>query len=329
MVRNSNFRKRQEANMVLHTNSKENTIRSEVSCSGIGLHSGKIIRLRLLPAPEKSGVVFKRKDLGGVLIPADHAHIVSTCLSTTIGVEGASVQTIEHLMAAVSALEIHNLIVELDGPEVPVMDGSSAPFVSLLSKAGIRCQDKQRTFMEIMKPVTVSENEKQVTIHPGSSFEVGYRIAYSHPVISEQSYHYRHSPLTFIREIAAARTFGFLKDVESLQERGLARGGSLDNAVVISDDGVLNKQGLRFSDEFVRHKILDLIGDLSLLGMPILGRVEATCSGHSLHVKLIEELLEKEKAWRIVTAPSLVIKQPAYPSFQGVSQGVSLPLSTI
>lgn len=309
--------------MFLHPNTKENTIRSEVSCTGIGLHSGKTIHLRLLPAPEESGVVFKRRDLGGVLIPADHVHIVSTYLSTTIGVGRASVQTIEHLMAAVSAMEIHNLIVELDGPEVPVMDGSSEPFVALLSKAGVVRQGKQLSFMEIMKPVTVSENEKQVTIHPGSSFEIAYRIAYNHPVISEQSYHYRHSPLAFKREIAAARTFGFLKDVESLQERGLARGGSLDNAVVIGDDGVLNTQGLRFSDEFVRHKILDLIGDLSLLGMPILGRVEATCSGHSLHAKLIEEVLENKKAWRIVTAPSLVKKRPVYPSYQGVS--LSLP----
>jgi len=311
--------------MILEPNAKENTIQSEVSCSGIGLHSGKIVQLRLLPAPEGSGVVFIRRDLGGISIPADHSHIVSTVLSTTIGTDGAIVQTIEHLMAAVSAMGIHNLVVELDGPEVPVMDGSSEPFVALLSKAGVLCQDKRRSFMEIMKPVTVSQNKRRVTIHPGSSFEIEYQIAYSHPVISKQSYHYRHSPLAFKREIASARTFGFLKDVQSLQERGLARGGSLDNAVVIGDDGILNKQGLRFSDEFVRHKILDLIGDLSLIGMPILGRVEATCSGHSLHARLIEEILENKKAWRIVTAPSLLEQSQVYPSYQGVS----LPLSSI
>lgn len=304
---------------------KESTIRNEVSCTGIGLHSGKTIHLRLLPAPEESGVVFIRRDLGGILIPADHSHIVSTYLSTTIGVEGASVQTIEHLMAAVYAMGIHNLIVELDGPEVPVMDGSSEPFVALLSRAGVLCQDKPRAFMKITKAVTVYENERRVTIHPGSSFEIEYKIAYSHPVISKQSYHYRHSSLAFKKEIASARTFGFLKDVQSLQKRGLARGGSLDNAVVIGDDGVLNKQGLRFSDEFVRHKILDLIGDLSLIGMPILGRVEAICSGHSLHAKLIGEVLENKKAWRIVTAPSLVRKRPVYPEYQGIS----LPLPTI
>ncbi|HIL35190.1 MAG: UDP-3-O-acyl-N-acetylglucosamine deacetylase [Nitrospira sp.] len=311
--------------MFLDPNAKENTIRNEVSCSGIGLHSGKTIHLRLLPAPEESGVIFIRRDLGGILIPADHSHIVSTYLSTTIGVEGASVQTIEHLMAAVYAMGIHNLIVELDGPEVPVMDGSSEPFIALLSKAGVLCQDKPRTFMEIMKEVTVSDNERRVTIHPSSSFEIEYKIAYSHPVISKQSYHYRHSPLAFKKEIASARTFGFLKDVQSLQEQGLARGGSLENAVVIGDDGVLNKQGLRFSDEFVRHKILDLIGDLSLIGMPILGRVEATCSGHSLHAELIEEVLENKNAWRIVTAPSLVKERPVYPAYQGMS----LPLPTI
>ncbi|MFQ5579732.1 MAG: UDP-3-O-acyl-N-acetylglucosamine deacetylase [Nitrospiria bacterium] len=309
--------------MFLYSNTRENTIQSEVSCSGIGLHSGKIIHLRLLPAAEESGVVFIRRDLGGVRIPANHAHIISTILSTTIGVDGASVQTVEHLMAAISAMEIHNLVVELDGPEVPVMDGSSEPFVELLTKAGVESQNRQRSFMEILKPLTVSENGKQLTIHPGSSFEVEYKISYKHPAISKQSYHYRHSALAFKREIASARTFGFLKDVQSLQERGLARGGSLDNAVVIGDKGVLNEQGLRFSDEFVRHKILDLIGDLSLIGLPILGRIEATRSGHSLHATLIEEILQNKEAWRTVTAPSPAPERAVYRSYQGAS--LSLP----
>ncbi|MFQ5949441.1 MAG: UDP-3-O-acyl-N-acetylglucosamine deacetylase, partial [Nitrospiria bacterium] len=241
----------------------------------------------------------------------------------------ATVKTIEHLMAAVSALEIHNLIVELDGPEVPVMDGSSAPFISLLSKGGVVRQERLLSFIEFMKPVTVSENGRHVTIHPGSSFEVAYQIQYNHPVISRQSYHYRHSRRAFEREIARARTFGFLKDVQLLQAQGLAQGGSLENAIVIGDDRILNKQGLRFFDEFVRHKILDLIGDFSLLGMPILGRVEAICSGHLLHAKLIKEILENKKAWRVVTIPdgtaAYVEKRKVYPSYQGVS----LPLSSI
>lgn len=273
----------------------EKTIQSEVSCSGIGLHSGEKIHLKLIPADEGSGILFCRTDLGGVMIPANVSHVVSTYLSTTIGIEGATVQTIEHLLAAISALGINNLIIELDGPEVPILDGSAAPFAALLSEAGIAHQKKVKKVVQVIEPVTVSERGKRVTIYPASALEISYTIQFDHPLISSQTYHYRHSPETFMAEIAPARTFGFLKDVQMLQSMGLARGGSLENAIVIGEEQVLNEGGLRFSDEFVRHKILDLIGDLSLLGMPILGRIEAVCSGHMLHSRLIKELLQNKK----------------------------------
>lgn len=301
---------------------REKTIQKEISCIGIGLHSGKPIELKLLPASEGSGILFIRKDLGGQSIPADAAHVVSTHLSTTIGVGGATVQTVEHLLAAVSALEIDNLIVEVDGPEVPVLDGSASPFVALIQKAGVAEQERPKSFIEFLKPVTVSEKGKYVTIRPGSSFDISYQIQFDHPLISNQSYFYRHSRQAFVKEIAPARTFGFLKDVETLKAQGLAQGGSLDNAIVIGDDQILNKQGLRFPDEFVRHKILDLIGDFSLLGMPVLGHVEALCSGHMLHARFLEEVLANKKAWRII-APSPGNRRTVFPSYQTLPSPIS------
>ena len=282
---------------------KQKTIRRAISCSGIGLHSGEEIRMRIIPAPEGSGIVFVRTDLDALAIPADPAHIVSTYLSTTIGAQGATVQTVEHLLAAISAMEIDNLIVELDGAEVPVFDGSSAPFVSLLLEAGTKHQEKEKHFIKVTEPITVSEGGKYITIRPASSLTVSYHIDFDHPLISKQSYRYRHSCKTFIKEIAPARTFGFLKEVESLQAQGLARGGSLENAIVIGEDRILNTQGLRFPDEFVRHKILDLVGDLSLLGASIQGEIDAFCSGHQLHTKLIREILEHQSSWKISGAP--------------------------
>lgn len=278
----------------------EKTIRNEVSCSGIGLHSGEKIHLKLVPSPEGSGILFSRRDLGGRLIPANAAHVVSTHLSTTIGLEGATVQTIEHLLAAIAAFDIDNLLIEIDGPEVPILDGSASPFAELLLEAGIVHQKRERRMIQLIEPVTIAEKEKSITIYPSSTFEVSYKIHFDHPLISSQAYDYQHSREAFMAEIAPARTFGFLKDVQMLQSMGLARGGSLENAIVIGEDQVLNEEGLRFSDEFVRHKILDLIGDLSLLGMPILGRIEAVCSGHMLHAKLIKEILQNKKACKVL-----------------------------
>ena len=283
---------------------QEKTIRNVVSCRGLGLHSGKMIHLRLMPADQGEGIIFVRKDLGHAVIPADAVHVIPSQFSTIIRSGGASVQTVEHLLAAVSALGIDNIRIELDGPEIPAMDGSAAPFTALLLETGTVEQSKPRSFIEILKPIRVSEQGKSVTVRPGSSFEISVKIDFDHAVIAKQSYRYWHSQSAFIEEIAPARTFGFLKDFEALKAQDLALGGSLDNAVVIGDDTVLNPQGLRFPDEFVRHKVLDLIGDISLLGMPILGRIEARCSGHKLHAELIKEIMKNKQAWRVVTAPS-------------------------
>ncbi|MBI3804848.1 MAG: UDP-3-O-acyl-N-acetylglucosamine deacetylase [Nitrospirae bacterium] len=297
---------------------KQQTIRREVACYGIGLHSGEMIHLKLLPAPEGSGIVFLRTDLGGIMIPADASHVISTHLSTTLGVERAVVQTVEHLLSAVSAFGVDNLFIELDGAEVPILDGSAAPFAALLSEAGIVEQRQAKKVIQLVEPVSISEKGKTIAVYPSSSFEISYEIQFDHPLISNQAYLYRHDQEAFVNLIAPARTFGFLKDVQMLQSQGLARGGSLENAIVIGEDQILNEQGLRFPDEFVRHKILDLIGDFSLLGMPILGRIKASCSGHLLHAKLMREILKNKKTWKVIDAISPVESytgsayQPAY-----------------
>ncbi len=281
----------------------EKTIKKTVSCTGIGLHSGKQIQMSLVPAGKGEGIVFVRKDLGGIKIPANAKHVVPSHFATVLEAEGATVQTVEHLLAAVSAMEIDNLVIELNASEVPALDGSAFPFVSLLQKAGLLEQNRKRSFIEILKPVTVSEQGKSVTMHPSSAFEVSCHIDFAHPLISKQSYHYWHSRSAFIGELSSARTFGFLKDYDFLKEQGLALGGSLDNTIVVGKDEILNEKGLRYSDEFVRHKVLDLIGDFMMLGKPILGHVEAHCSGHKLHAKLVQAIAENKKAWRIVDMP--------------------------
>lgn len=298
---------------------KEKTIQDSISCDGIGLHSGRLIHMSLRPAEKGRGIAFVRKDLGGITIPADAAHVIPSSLSTILESNGATVQTVEHLMAAVSALEIDNLIIELDGPELPALDGSAFPFIALLQKAGLVEQKKSRAFIEILKPMTISENGKSITVRPGSSFEVSCQISFNHPVISDQAYHYWHSRQAFIRELASARTFGFLKDATALQSNGLALGVSLDNAIVIDDEKVMNEGGLRYPDEFVRHKVLDLIGDFALLGAPILGRIEAVCSGHKLHAEMVQEIMKNKKAWRMVTASAGEETTPVFrPRFQAL-----------
>ncbi len=281
---------------------KEKTIQNSISCSGIGLHSGRKIQMTLRPAGKGQGIAFVRKDMGDAVIPADAAHVVPSSLATILKSGKATVQTVEHLMAAISALEIDNLMIELDGPELPALDGSAFPFVALFQKAGVVEQKKDRAFIEILKPMTLTDHGKSVAVLPASSFEVKCQISFDHPVIGEQTYQYWHSRQAFIGELASARTFGFLKDAAALQSKGLALGVSLDNAIVIDETNILNEGGLRYSDEFVRHKVLDLIGDFTLLGAPILGCVEAVCSGHKLHAEMIQVMMKNKKSWRMVTA---------------------------
>ncbi len=279
----------------------QKTLKTAISCTGIGLHSGKRVEMTLHPAAPGSGIAFCRKDLDGAIIEARHDNVSDTLMNTSLdNREGRGVATIEHLMAALSGLGIDNLLVELDGGEVPAMDGSSAPFVFLAECAGIVEQQAPRTALEILKTISVSDGDSRITLSPSSGFSIAFEISFEHPAIADQSCFIELEDGAFKREIARARTFGFLSDINKLRENGLALGGSLDNAVVLSNDGVMNDGGLRFFDEFVRHKALDCIGDLYLAGAPLLGHVQCYRSGHRTNHLLLEALFADERAWRYV-----------------------------
>ncbi len=270
----------------------QTTLRNPILCSGIGLHSGLATEMTIRPAAPNTGIVFIRRDLEKkIRIRAHIDNVVDATLATTIGQEGVRVSTVEHLMAAFAGVGVDNAEVELDGPEVPIMDGSSEPFNAFLKNAGIQVQDKPKKFVIIKHPVTVIDGDRQATLLPSSDFKLSYTIDFRHPLISNQFYLIQISNGNFEREICRARTFGFLKEYETLKARGFARGGSLENAVVVGDSGVLNEGGLRFTDEFVRHKILDSIGDLWLLGAQVIGHFIGYKSGHTLNHKLIHKLL--------------------------------------
>ncbi len=274
------------------------TLRREVACTGIGLHSGRTVRLRLLPAPAEHGIRFARTDVG-VEIPATLAHIGGQDHATTLTRDGVSIGTVEHLLATLAGLGVDDVRVEVDGPEIPVLDGSAAPFVILLHEAGLRPLAVPRLHLRVKEPVEVVHGAKRARLSPCEHFEVEYSIGFDHPLLRHQSFSLRVTPRTFTEAIAPARTFGFLREVEILRKSGLALGGSLENAVVIGETGVLNNK-LRFEDEFVRHKILDAVGDLALLGHPLSGRLEATRAGHALHAAVAQKLLATPQAWELV-----------------------------
>jgi UDP-3-O-[3-hydroxymyristoyl] N-acetylglucosamine deacetylase len=279
----------------------QRTIAEKISCTGIGLHTGEPVQLTLYPARANSGVVFARTDLAHpVEIPAKPRSLASTAHATTLGCGDATVGTVEHLLASLYSLDIDNVRVEVDGPEIPVMDGSSASFVFLIRAAGIFDQDSERRRMRIRKPIEIRDGERSIRIDPGRSLRVSYSVDYTHPAIGRQALEeFTLSGESFEREICRARTFGFLHEVEALWRNGLARGGTLDNTVVMDESRVLNCDGLRWADEFVRHKVLDLIGDLALIGMPIEGHIVVERGGHSLHQQLVAEILKTPEAWRI------------------------------
>jgi UDP-3-O-[3-hydroxymyristoyl] N-acetylglucosamine deacetylase len=280
----------------------QRTLRRSVSCTGIGLHSGNKVTLSLKPAPANHGIRFQRSDLGGLEIPATVTHLGGIQLATGLARDAVSVETVEHLLAALMALGIDNCIIELNSPEVPIMDGSAAPFVYLvMNEAGVKRLPAARKYLKVLRPISLSQGDKRIALYPSDHFKVTYSISFDHPLIRHQSRTMRISDETFVEEIAPARTFGFLKEVEMLRQRGLALGGSLDNAIVLGETGVLNN-ALRFEDEFVRHKILDVIGDLSLVGYPILGHLVAHRGGHALHTSFAAKILEDADAWRLVEA---------------------------
>lgn len=289
----------------------QRTLRSAIGCVGTGLHSGAKVALSLLPAEAGSGIRFVRKDLTDQKpVQALFDQVCDTTMCTAIGKSGdGRVSTIEHLMAALAALEIDNVTVEVDGPEIPIMDGSSQPFIFLIECAGIVEQEAPRQWIEVLKPVTVTALGKSARLEPIGAdekrdrFTVDCGIEFDHPVIKSQSMTFDLTSERFKSEISRARTFGFAERVEELWSRGLALGGSLKNAVVVSQDKVLNEEGLRFEDEFVRHKVLDCIGDLYLAGGPIIGRFTGSCAGHAMHNKLLRALFADPTAWRVVEDP--------------------------
>jgi UDP-3-O-[3-hydroxymyristoyl] N-acetylglucosamine deacetylase len=276
----------------------QHTIAEKVSCTGIGLHTGAPVQLTLLPARAGSGVVFVRTDCGDpVEVPARAENLRATRRATILGRGDATVGTVEHLLAALYGLGVDNVRVEVDGPELPVMDGSAAPFVYLLRSAGLFPQQAPRPVLRVRRRIELTEGAQSAVIEPARSFRVQYAVEFGHPSIGRQELEIDAPDVErFERELSAARTFGFLQDVDALQREGLARGGSLANTVVLDDRGVLNPDGLRWPDEFVRHKILDLFGDLAMLGAPIRGLVRIERGGHALHQRLVRTLLDHPQA---------------------------------
>ncbi|MBF0563336.1 MAG: UDP-3-O-acyl-N-acetylglucosamine deacetylase [Alphaproteobacteria bacterium] len=283
---------------------RQHTLKTAINCTGVGLHSGTKISMTLHPAEDGTGIVFRRVDIAGAgsVIPAHWSHVVDTRMCTVIGNDAkVTIGTIEHLMAAFAGMGVDNAIVEINGGEIPVMDGSAAPFVFLMECAGITEQDAPRRAIKILKKVSVRDGDKTATLYPASDgFAVDFGIAFAAAAVAHQSYTFSFSGPAFAAEISRARTFGFLEEVAQLQAAGLARGGSLDNAVVVSGDRILNEEGLRFDDEFVRHKILDAVGDLYLAGHPMIGRFQAHCSGHAINNRLLRQLFADPTAWTIV-----------------------------
>lgn len=297
----------------------QKTLRQAASISGIGLHSGKRVTLTIAPAKANTGIRFVRTDLSKpVEIEANVRNVISTTLATTISTGDVKVSTVEHLMSAFWAMGIDNAICSVDGAEIPILDGSALPFAQLIKKAGVKNQRSARRFLVATKTIELRSGDKWAILRPSREFKISYTIDFPHPVIGKQKFEFN-SNTDFLNEIAPCRTFGFLKDVERMQAMGLALGGSLRNAVVLDDVKALNPEGLRFPNEFVRHKILDAIGDFSLIGYPILAEIELHRAGHELQTKLVHELLEQAGAYSIYVPESeedlekpLCLAQTAY-----------------
>lgn len=280
----------------------QQTLARPVQCTGIGVHSGRQVNLKILPAATNHGIKFLRTDLPGKPIVSAHFNsVVDTSLATVIGADGVIVSTIEHLMASFSGLCIDNALVELDSYEIPIMDGSAAPFTRLLQSAGLQRQEALRCYFIIRQPISLREGAKSVTVFPAAHYRISYSIDFDHPLIRQQDFSVVVTRETFDREISPARTFGFYYEIEYLKRYGLAQGGSLENAIVIDQDKILNTGGLRFTDEFVRHKLLDCIGDFSLLGMPILGHIVLKRSGHAFNHAFLEKFFASKDCWETRT----------------------------
>jgi UDP-3-O-[3-hydroxymyristoyl] N-acetylglucosamine deacetylase len=283
---------------------KQRTLKNPVQATGVGLHTGERVDLTLRPAPANSGIVFRRVDLSpAVAIRAEAYAVHDTRLSTCLEMEGVRVSTIEHLMSAFAGLGVDNAIVELSSAEVPIMDGSAGTFIFLLQSAGIAEQSAAKQFIRIKKTIEVKDGDKWVRFEPFNGYKLGFTINFAHPVFAttKQNVTIDLGEHSYIKEVSRARTFGFMQDVEAMRAQGLALGGNLDNAIVMDEYRVINPDGLRFEDEFVKHKVLDAIGDLYLLGHPLIGAFSAYKSGHALNNALLRALLADEQAWEFVT----------------------------
>lgn len=283
---------------------KQRTLRNEIKATGVGLHSGQKVYMTLKPAPENTGIIFRRTDLDPVVdIHAKAEHVGETTLSTTLEENGAKVSTVEHLLSAMAGLGIDNAIIELSAPEVPIMDGSAGPFVFLIQSAGIQEQNAAKKFIRIKKEVLVEDGDKVAKLLPFDGFKVSFKIDFDHPVFRNRKVDAEidFSSTSFVKEVSRARTFGFMHEVEYLRSQGLAKGGSFDNAIIVDEFRVLNEDGLRYEDEFVKHKVLDAIGDLYLLGHSLIGEFSAYKSGHALNNQTLRALLKQPDAWEFVT----------------------------
>ncbi len=283
---------------------RQRTLKNVIRATGVGLHTGQKIRLTLSPAPVDHGIVFRRVDLDPAVEIVAHAHQVGdTTLSTSLGTGDVRVSTVEHLLSAMAGIGIDNAIIDVDGPEVPLMDGSAGPFVFLLQSAGIRDQDAPKKFIRIIREIEVRDGDKVASFSPFNGFKVAFSIDFDHPVFRDKPLQAEidFSTTSYVKEVSRARTFGFVHEFEYMRSRGLARGASVDNAIAVDEFSILNEYGLRYEDEFVKHKILDAIGDLYLLGNSLIGEFRAHKSGHALNNILLRELIANEDAWEVVT----------------------------
>jgi UDP-3-O-[3-hydroxymyristoyl] N-acetylglucosamine deacetylase len=287
------------------TSARQTTLATSVEARGIGLHTAVPVQVRLMPAPPDTGYVFRRSDLGGFEIPATVESVAYCSYATTLMRTGVMLSTVEHLLSALRGCGVDNAYIEVDNLEVPIMDGSAEAFAEMIESAGLADQPAARRALLVREKVSAVSGNRSITIEPADAYEIDCVIDFPHPLIGVQHRSVTLDNGSFASEIASARTFGFIEEVEALRRANLIRGGSLDNAIVLTKHGMLNDTGLRWSDEFVRHKILDIIGDLALLGMTVLGRVTAERSGHLLHAALMSSLLRNRAAWEIVDLPAV------------------------
>ncbi|GIU77812.1 MAG: UDP-3-O-acyl-N-acetylglucosamine deacetylase [Bryobacteraceae bacterium] len=299
---------------MVHLPEYETTTIRAVECSGVGLHSGAPVRMRILPAPAATGIVFRRTDLNGFEVPASWRYVQRVSYATSLMRQGVLISTTEHLLSTFYSMGLDNAYVEIDNLEVPILDGSGQPFVEMLREAGMRATRRRRRYLRIVKPASHEAPGKRIEIRPADGFRLSCRVYFPHPLVGHQRLDMEVTPESYAEEIAPARTFGFEQELDAMRNMGLIRGATLDSAVCFGANGVLNEGGLRFADEPCRHKALDLIGDLALIGRPLLGEVVAERAGHAMHVALVARIMSDASLYEVVTAAELAERAAAAPA---------------